>query len=130
LEQRKQVISAFERQDAVRERLQVILSGLQGRGGSELWELLWNPPALTPPHPLFLYDIVFVLALLAAPLIISSSWYTIYILLISYINSRLHARAYQDIRRYVHSVRAVGQLVVASAKLARVEAGFLERFSA
>jgi len=95
-----------------------------------LWELLWNPPALTPPHPLFLYDIMFVLALLAAPLIISSSWYTIYILLISYINSRLHARAYQDIRRYVHSVRAVGQLVVASAKLARVEAGFLERFSA
>lgn len=54
-----------------------------------MWELLWNPPALTPPHPLFLYDIMFVLALLAAPLIISSSWYTIYILLISYINSRL-----------------------------------------
>lgn len=125
LRRRSAAISGFERDAAVRERVQVILSGMEHRIGSGLCTLLWNTPDLKPLHPVFLYRLLFVLALLAPLLLFVSLRFVLVVVFLFQINMYLHFKVQKEIKAHFEGVRALRQLISAANKIAQVDAEFL-----
>lgn len=125
LRRRSAAISGFERDAAVRERVQVILSGMEHRIGSGLCTLLWNTPDLKPLHPVFLYRLLFVLALLAPLLLFASLRFVLVVVFLFQINMYLHFKVQKEIKAHFEGVRALRQLISAANKIAQVDAEFL-----
>src|SRR5690606_3321189 len=107
LRRRSAAISGFERDAAVRERVQVILSGMEHRIGSGLCTLLWNTPDLKPLHPVFLYRLLFVLALLAPLLLFVSLRFVLVVVFLFQINMYLHFKVQKEIKAHFEGVRAL-----------------------
>lgn len=126
LGQRNGVISGFEREAGVREAVQVILSGMEARLGAGLCTLIWNTPKLKPPHPMFLYYVLFVLALFSPLLLLISTRYIVFIVFVFQINMYFHFRVQKEVKAHFEGVRSLGQLISIAKKLSQVEAGFLE----
>jgi hypothetical protein len=130
LRRRGEAIAGFQREDKVRENVQVILSGMEGRIGSGLCTLLWNTPQIVPRHPLWLYRLMFVLALFSPLLLALSLRYSFVILLIFQINMYLHFKVQKEIKAHFEGVRSLRQLISISKKLSRVDADFLGELTA
>ena len=126
LEERTAMIAGFETDSKLREEVQVILSRMDTRIGSGLCVLLWGNPQVHPVHPLWLYRIMFVLALLSPLLLLVSMRYTIAILFIFQVNMYLHFKVQKRIRSHFEGVRSLRQLMSISRKLAAVRGDCLD----
>ena len=125
LKSRATVISGFEKQQAPREEVQCVLTRMDARIGSGLCTLLWSAPEVAPVHPLWLYRIMFVLALLSPLLLLIDVRNFVAILLIFQVNMYLHFKVQKKIRSYFEGVRSLGQLIRVSEKLALLDVEFL-----
>lgn len=125
LRARSRAVTGFEQEKSVREAVQVILSGMEGRLGSGLPTLIWNTPQITPRHPLILYRLMFVLALFSPLLLLLSLRFFLVMVFIFQINMYLHFKVQKETKAHFEGVRALRQLITVGGKLARIDAQFL-----
>ncbi|HBN97311.1 MAG TPA: hypothetical protein DDZ66_13540, partial [Firmicutes bacterium] len=125
--ERTAMISDLQTDSKLREDVQVILSKMDARVGSGLCTLLWGNPEVDPVHPLWLYRIMFVLALLSPLLLLVSVRYTIAMLFIFQVNMYLHFKVQKRIRSHFEGVRSLRQLMSISRKMAGIRSECLEK---
>ena len=125
LERRGQIITHLQENDEDREEVQLILSGMDARIGSGLATLLWDTPQIKPIYPLFIYYIMFGLAVLSPLLLFIGPKFAITILFIFQINMYLHFKVQKQIRAHFEGVRSLRQLIKISKKLANLDLTFV-----
>lgn len=111
-------ISGFQEDVRHRENVQVILNGMDTRIGSGLCTLLWETPEVRRIHPLWLYRVMFTLALFSPLLLLLGAQYVLAILFIFQVNMYLHFKVQKTIKSHFEGVRSLGQLIRISRKLA------------
>lgn len=126
VEARKRAIAEFENNTTLRENLQTILSKMDGRIGSGLSFLLWGKPEVRLVYPMWIYRIMFVVALLSPLLLVLGARYVTLILVIFQINMYLHFKAQKQIKGYFEGVRSLGQLIRTSNRLASLRSNALD----
>lgn len=124
--ERTAMVTALQTDSKLREEVQVILSKMDARIGSGLSFLLWGDPEVHPVHPLWLYRIMFILAVLSPLLLFAGAQYTLAILFIFQINMYLHYKVQKRILSHFEGVRSLRQLVSAAKKLAAIRDRSLE----
>ena len=125
LERRGQIITHLQENDEDREEVQLILSGMDARIGSGLATLLWDTPQIKPIYPLFIYYIMFGLAVLSPLLLFIGPKFAITILFVFQINMYLHFKVQKQIRAHFEGVRSLRQLIKISKKLANLDLTFV-----
>jgi hypothetical protein len=126
LDTRRDMLSGFETDAAVREEVHLILSGMDARIGAGLCTLLWDLPQVRPVHPPLLYQLMFGLAVLSPFLILLSPQAALIPIFVFQINMYLHFKVQKQIRAYFEGVRSLRQLISAARKLAKLEGAFLQ----
>ncbi len=126
IEERAAMITGLGTDSKQREEVQIILNKMDARIGSGLSFLLWGNPEVRPVHPLWLYRLMFVLALLSPLLLFLGARYIVAILFLFQVNMYLHFKVQKQILSHFEGVRSLRQLLSTSEKLASVRCDALD----
>lgn len=126
IKKRDSMSKVFEADLALREEVQLILAELESQIGAGLSILLWGKPQVSLTYPLWVYQIMFILALFSPLLILVSLRYILATLLIFQVNMYLHFKTQKEIKAYFEGIRSLRQLMHISGRLISVKSDSLE----
>lgn len=127
LSERSQIVRHFQENRDERESVQMILHSMDSRFGSGLSILLWDTPTITPVHPVQLYTLMSVLALVSPFFLLLDLTFVLAIILIFQLNMYLHFQVQKEIKSFFEGVRSLGQLLRVGKRLAKIQSDVLAK---
>ncbi len=128
LEERNRWIRLFSEHPDLREKVQLLLSGLGRESGESLPGLLWGDDIPTRiPHIILLVIMTAVLPLPIILILLHQTWAWAFLLAVFVGNMIIHYRVKRTTQDHFYSVRYLGRLIAYAEKLTRLEFPGLDR---